>query len=137
METIDGQNDGVVSPEGISNMKKASPWIKFMAIFGIVIMGIVMIFALIGVFADPIPGLIMLGVLGVMMYAYILFLGMGNALSSYTTSPSQATLDVFFKKLKTWAMILGIFLALYILFIIVLFVVGGELKNQMMSGFRM
>jgi len=138
METLDSTNSSV-SQAAVRAMKGAAPWMKFISITFFVL-SLFMVIASFGLIMVSFKiGLIFLLLTAIMIYTNVLLLGMGNSLSSYASSPAAEFLDQFFKKCKTYFMIWGIFLIIYIVLILVVVITGGAVMQEfasMMQGMR-
>ncbi len=138
METLDSTNS-TVSEIAVKAMRGAAPWMKFISITFFVLSLFMVIASFAMLMASTTAGLIYLAVTAVMIYANVLLLGMGNSLSSFAASPTTEFLDQFFKKCKTYFMIWGIFLIVYIVLILVVVISGGAVIQELvgaMGGMR-
>lgn len=138
METLDSTNNAI-SQAAIKAMKGTAPWMKFIAITFFVLSLFMVIGSFGAIFISFKIGLLYLAITGIMIYTNVLLLGMGNSLGSYSSSPSGEFLDQFFKKCKTYFMIWGIFLIIYIVLILVVVITGGAIFQEfasMMQGMR-
>lgn len=138
METLDSTNNDV-SQVAVNAMKGAAPWMKFISITFFVFSLFMVIGSFVMLMANTTIGLIYLAFTAITIYTNVVLFGMGNSLSSFAASPSAQFLDQFFKKCRTYFMIWGIFLIIYLVLILVIIVTGGTIMKEfagVMQGLR-
>jgi len=130
MEILDGQESAGLSAQGIADMRSVAPWMKFIAIVFLVFGAIMAIATIIMLFTIPLGGLFYGLFTFIAIYVNILLLGMGNSLTSYSTSPNSLSLDLFFKKTKIYFMIWGILIAIYLVLIVIIIAIGESFMKE-------
>ena len=133
-DTLDSPKNGSLSGVAIANAKATAPWMKFISIFMLVLLGLGAIGAIFSLIAMPAVGLIYLLVIGFMIYWNIQLLSMGSALSNFANAGGDNFLEQFFAKQKTFYLICGIILILYIVLFLIAIFTGASIFNAALQS---
>lgn len=136
METLDEQNrEGNIEQDALRHMRAITGWMKLLAIFGIAIGSIYGIFALITLIQVPQAGLIGLIVTAIIILPCVWLLKSANGFSKFANASVPSGLTEAVQNLKNLFIFQGVFLILYILIIIVVIAMGGDIL-QLVGGIR-
>lgn len=135
MDTIDNENSGEVTTLAVSYMRSASVWMKFISIIFFIASGFAVIGTLVLMSQSFTMGLIYAVFTAILLYTTVLLFTMGKNLATYASSPNSVTLESYFKANKRYFTIWGILLSIYILMILIMIAVGGDMMRTLMQGF--
>jgi hypothetical protein len=117
------ESQAPISPIALMHLKSVTPWLRFIAIVGMVLCGLLVLGGLGMMAAMPYGGIIFVLYLifaAILFFPQLFLLQYANSINSYIASNNNTILERAFEKQKSYWVYIGVLLIIY-LAIIVLF----------------